>query len=61
MGGSFSVSGPLPVMRRVFPGIDAEPPRRERALSGDALPGDLGQALQTVVVEAPPEFGPGNP
>jgi hypothetical protein len=59
---SFSIAGPSSLFARVFPGFDpARVGESEQELSLDALPREVRGVVGTVVVEAPPEYGPGNP
>ena len=59
---SFSIAGPASLFERAFPGFDpSRTDDSEQQLSLDRLPGDVRAVVNTVVVEAPPEFGPGNP
>lgn len=60
VGGSFSVAGPASAMRELFPDLEPDA-ASERTLSPERLPGEVAQALEAVVTEAPPDFGPGNP
>ena len=59
---SFSIVGPASLFERTFPGFDAaKVGAAEQALGLDALPRTARAVLDTVVVEGPLDYGPGNP
>ena len=61
---SFSIVGPAEAFERTFAGFDAAAaadPDRELALDLDAVPGYVKAVVDTVVIEGPLDYGPGNP
>lgn len=60
VGVAFSIVGSPSLVQQTFPGFDPAA-RGEQELSLDALPPRVAAALRAVVIEAPPDFGPGNP
>jgi hypothetical protein len=57
VGTSFSIEAPPGVMERTFPGFTGQPGE----LRMDRLPPGVREALEAVVVERPPDYGPPNP
>ena len=58
VGLSFSIDGPRELFERVFPDFDAKEGTGE-PFDLSRVPGD--EALEAVLNEPPPAFGPGNP
>jgi hypothetical protein len=60
VGISFSIEAPRPLMERHFADYHGAA-EGGGELQLDALPEEPRAAVRAVAVEAPPEFGPGNP